>query len=144
MGTFKLTGVLRARQAQEDVRKAEVVRARGASAAARQRADERRGALRDSDLPANGTGRAVVAAIAARQALAAGLAAAHRGIDDADLEVAESTDRLADAAKNRRVVERLGERHAAAAKAKHASAEQRALDEIAINGATRGERSTHT
>ncbi|GGK18138.1 hypothetical protein GCM10010124_08440 [Pilimelia terevasa] len=140
MGTFKLSAVLRARQAQEDVRKAEVVRARGASRAARERADERKELLRGSEALVGGTGRAVVAAIAARQALAAGLAAAHRGVEEADLEIAESTDRLADAAKNRRIVERLGERHAAAAKSKHASAEQRALDEIAITGATRGDR----
>lgn len=140
MGTFKLSAVLRARQAQEDVRKAEVVRARGASTAARRRADERRAALGDSSLPAGGTGRAVVAAIAARQALAAGLAAAHHHIAEADLELAESTDRLADAAKNRRVVERLGERHADAVKARHAAVEQRALDEIALtrrDGGTR-------
>ncbi|GAA2516178.1 flagellar FliJ family protein [Pilimelia columellifera] len=137
MARFRLSTVLRARQAQEDVRKAEVVRARGAARHARRNADERADALRATDASPVGTARAVVAALAARHALAAGLSAAHHAIGEADAHVDAQTADLAEAAKRRRVVERLGERHAAAQKAHAAAVEQRAIDEIAITAAAR-------
>ena len=137
MARFRLATVLRARLAQEDVAKAEVVRARGASRFARGVAREREGALRATDVPTGVAARAVVAALVARQSLAAGLAAAQHDIVRADEHADQRRDDLEEAAKRRRIVEKLGERHAAAQRAKIDAADQRAIDEIAVTAAAR-------
>jgi flagellar export protein FliJ len=135
---FRLSAVLRARQLQEDAAKAEVARARGAARSARQSIGDREAALRDSEEPPNGTGRAVVAAIAARQSLAAGLFAARDGVVAADEVTAGRMAELAEAAKRRRILEKLAERHATLRRAAEQAADQRALDELA---STDGQRS---
>ncbi|HYN93842.1 MAG TPA: flagellar FliJ family protein [Pilimelia sp.] len=134
---FRLAGVLRARQAQEDAVKAEVVLARGAARTARSEARERAETLRTSDAPQRGTAQAIVASLAARQALAADLAVARAGVGTADIKVDARLADLAEAAKRRRVVEKLGERHIAQLRAKDAAVEQQALDEIAVTAAAR-------
>jgi flagellar protein FliJ len=140
MGTrFRLASVLRARQAQEDAAKGEVFRAHGRTRAARDLTSRRELALRATAAPTGGPGRAVVAAIAARQSLAAGLAAAEHGIRAAEAEAAERVTALAEAAKRRRAVEKLAERHAAARAAREQAAEQAALDEIGTTLALRGD-----
>lgn len=134
---FRLSAVLRARLAQEDVAEAAVVRARGAGRSARAVTTSREVALRATDAPPPGTATAVVAALAARRALAADLAAARHQERVAETEVDARMADLAEAAKRRRVVERLAERHAAERRAREAAAEQRDLDEIAITAAAR-------
>ena len=137
MARFKLGAVLRARQVQEDVAKADVVRARGAARDARRTAQQREGVLLSTNLPTGVTARAVVAAVAARHALAADLAAARHGVAIADVRTDERLADLAEAAKRRRIVEKLGERHAAQQRASAEAADQRAIDEIAVTAASR-------
>lgn len=137
MARFRLATVLRARQAQEDVAKADVVRARSNARSARQRVHERHGALRGTDVPTGVPGRAIVAALAARRSLAADLAAAMADADDAEVYIDARLADLAEAAKRRRIVEKLGERHAATQRTLAAAADQRAIDEIAVTAATR-------
>lgn len=137
MARFRLASVLRARLALEDMAQAEVVRARGAGRAARTAAARRENVLRESTLPTDASGRAVVAALVARQSLAAGLAAARQDVVVADEDTDARLAELAEAAKRRRIVERLAERHAAVQRARMDAADQRALDEIATSAATR-------
>ena len=136
---FRLSSLLRARLAQEDAAKAEVARARGAVRAAGRTVADARTALQASDLPSGGTGLAVVAAIAARHSLAAGLAAARQGVVSAEEQADERVAELAEAAKRRRAVEKLAERHAAARKFAEQAADQRVVDELAITAASRRE-----
>jgi flagellar export protein FliJ len=131
MTRFRLAAVLRARLAQEDVARAETVRARGAARAARRTADDQEAVLEATDLPSGAPARAVVAALAARHSLAADLAATRHDITVADAHTDTRLSDLAEAAKRRRIVERLGERHAATDRARDAAAQQRAIDEIA-------------
>ena len=129
---FRLGPVLRARQAQEDMSRSAVIQARveaqSAAALVKRRALELTGA----DAPNEGTARAMVASIVARQSLAAGLFAASRLAVDADGEIADRQAELAEAAKRRRAVELLAERHAAAVKAHELAVDQREIDELAV------------
>jgi hypothetical protein len=126
----KLSTLLRARQAQEDVAKGLAFRARTASHDARHSAGARVAALHASSPPADGTGRAVVAAIAARQALAAAAAAARDAALAAEQRAAVTIADLAEAARHRRAAERLVERVAAAQLREDRLTDQRAVDEI--------------
>lgn len=137
MTRFRLAAVLRARLAQEDVAQAAVVRARGAGQTARTATTSREAALLATDAPPAGTAMAVVAALAARRSLAADLAAARHGEIVAEVRVDARLADLAEAAKRRRVVEKLAERHAAERRAREGAAEQRALDEVAVTAAAR-------
>jgi flagellar protein FliJ len=128
---FRLSSLLRARQAQEDVAKSAVSRARAAKEAARDAAAAGEVALHSTSLPPAGTAHAVVAALAAQRAMAAGLAAAQQVVLDLERHHAERLDGLAVAATRRRAVERLAERHAEDVQRADLAAEQRALDEIA-------------
>jgi flagellar biosynthesis chaperone FliJ len=131
---FKLSALLRARQAQEDMAKGAVSRSRSARDAAYGVAASREVALSGSTTPARASGRAVVAAIAAQRALAAGLAAARQAVLDAERHHAERMEELAAAARRRRGVERLAERHAAEELRLAQAADQRLIDEIASRG----------
>lgn len=137
MPRFRLATVLRARQAQEDVAKSEVVHARSAARTARRRVAEREGALRGTDVPTGVPGRAIVAALAARRALASDLAAASHGVEIAEVHIDSRLADLAEAAKRRRIVEKLGERHAADQRTRATAADQRVTDEIAVTAAIR-------
>jgi flagellar export protein FliJ len=137
MPIFRLAAVLRARRAQEDVAKAEVARARGDARAASDTTADRDLALRATDLPTGVSARAVTAALAARRSLAEGLAAARHGETLTKAQVDARMAALVEAAKRRRVVEKLAERHAAQWRASEEAAEQAALDEIAVTAAAR-------
>jgi hypothetical protein len=93
--------------------------------------------LAGADAPNEGTARAMVASMVARQSLAAGLFAANRMVDDAQEVVDEAAARLAVAAKARRAVELLAERHAEAVKAHDLASDQRNLDELAVTAKAR-------
>jgi flagellar protein FliJ len=128
---FRLSSLLRARQVQEDVAKSAVSRASTAKETARRAAAAGEAALRATSPPPAGTANAVVAAIAAQRAMAAGLAAAWQVAQASDEHHAERLDELAVAATRRRAVERLAERHAEDVQRADLAAEQRAIDEIA-------------
>ncbi len=83
-GRFRLGAVLRARLAQEDVAKTEVVRARRNAAEAAEAVQRQGHRLRSRGTPEDGPGRAVAAALSARQALAAALSAAEELAGQAD------------------------------------------------------------
>jgi flagellar export protein FliJ len=132
MPRFRLGAVLRARLAQEDMARAEVARARGAGRTARQATAAREKSLTATDAPTGGTGLAVVAALAARRALAEDLIAARHRETVAEAQVDARLADLAEAASRRRIVERLAERNAAQRRAEEEAADQRAIDEIAV------------
>ncbi len=135
---FRLSGVLRARQAQEDAARSEMVRARRAAAEAADAAVARGEVLANHQTPTEDTARAVVAALTARQAMAASLAAARQLQALADQQVADRAEELTEAAKRRRTVEKLVERHAEQRRQREAKSDQSALDEL---GTTSGQRS---
>lgn len=134
---FRLTSVFRARQAQEDAAKAEVVRARTRTRAATKLARLYENELGETTMPAEGVAQAILASLAARRSLAAGLHTARQAVADAERHTAEKMAELAEAAKRRRAVELLAERHEEQVKREAQAADQRAVDELAVTGAQR-------
>ncbi len=135
---FRLSGVLRARQAQEDAARSEMVRARRAAADAADAALARGEVLANHQTPTEDTARAVVAALTARQAMAASLSAARQLQALAEQQVADRADELTEAAKRRRTVEKLVERHAEQRRQREQKSDQTVLDEL---GTTSNQRS---
>ena len=129
---FRLGPVLRARKAQEDAARGEVIQSRREILEAQQLVKRRQLELAGADAPTEGTARAMVASMVARQSLAAGLSGAHRMVADAEEITREKTAQLADAAKRRRVVEMLAERHAETVRRHDLAADQAAIDELAV------------
>lgn len=134
---FRLDAVLRARQAQEDAAKAEVVRVRRAARRAADLAERRESALQESEAPTEGVARAVAAMLAARQALAADLSMARQLLTKTEREIEALVRDLAEKAKARRVVEKLVERQVAEERRLAEAAEQRTLDELAATAPQR-------
>jgi len=128
---FRLAAVLRAWQAQEDVAKGRVVRARREAAEASARARGRQGDLAARGVPTEGTARAVVAALSARQSLGAALTAALKVAQEAQEQTGVRVEELTTAAQRRRGVEKLADRHAAEERHRHLRADQHANDELA-------------
>jgi len=128
---FRLASVLRARQAQEDAARGEVLRARRGAAQAADAAETRDRNLAGHQMPSEDNARAVVAALTARGAMAASLAAARQLHAAADAHVADRSGELTEAAKRRRTVEKLAERHAEQRRRRDQHADQSALDELA-------------
>ncbi|WP_430780649.1 cell envelope biogenesis protein TolA [Actinoplanes sp. G11-F43] len=140
---FRLAPVLRARKAQEDAAKGAVIQSRAEIREAEALLKRRQLDLMGADAPTEGTARAMVAAIAARQSMAAGVFSAQRMVNDAEEVERERMAALSDAAKRRRAVEMMAERHAATVKAHDLKSGQAALDELAVTAkarnASRGE-----
>jgi flagellar export protein FliJ len=130
MTRFRLSTVLRVRKAQEDAAKAAVARARAEVevAAVRVRGYERD--LDESGPPTASTATAFAAAMSARQGLASALYAAIGAASQADETVQEHVETLVDAAVQRRTIEKLEERHAAARRHAGAATAQRAVDDL--------------
>ncbi len=150
---FRLGPVLRARQAQEDLSRSAVIQARVEAQSAAALAKRRSLELAGADAPNEGTARAMVASMVARQSLAAGLFAASRLVVEAEEQIGERQADLAEAAKRRRAVELLAERHADAVRRHELAVDQREIDELAVTmkarSAARGvdavnERRAHT
>jgi len=137
MSRFRLASVFRARQAQEDVAKAEVVRAHGQTRAATRLARQFADRLDESTVPEEGVARAILASMAARRSLAAGLATAHRAVAAAEANAAAKLAELAEAAKRRKAVEMLAERYEEDLKREALAADQRVIDELAVTGGQR-------
>ena len=134
---FRLGPVLRARQAQEDAARGEVIRSRAEIREAQQLVKRRQLDLAGADAPTEGTARAMVASMVARQSLAAGLSGAHRMVADAEELTQEKIAQLADAAKRRRAVEMMAERHAETVRRQDLARDQAELDELAVTSKAR-------
>ena len=129
---FRLGPVLRARKAQEDAARGAVIQSRADIRAAHQLVKRRQLELAGADAPTEGTARAMVASLVARQSLAAGLSGAHRMVADAEEIEREKMAALADAAKRRRAVEMMAERHAETVRRKDLATDQASIDELAV------------
>ena len=134
---FRLAPVLRARKAQEDAARAAVIQSRAEIRAAQQLVKRRQLDLTGADAPTEGTARAMVASMVARQSLAAGLTGAHRLVADAREMEREKVAALADAAKRRRAVEMMAERHTEAVRRHDLASDQANLDELAVTSKAR-------
>ena len=134
---FRLAGVLRARQAQEDAARGEVLRARRGAAQAAEAVEVRDRTLATHQVPDEDTARALVAALTARQAMAASLSAARQLHLLAEQHATGRTEELTEAARRRRTVEKLAERHAEQRRQREQHAEQSALDELGTTMAQR-------
>lgn len=135
---FRLATVLRARKAKEDAVRGEVLAARAALREAELATEERSETLRGRHLPNADLARSYVAAISARQALAAELFAANRVAAAAKEAVAERLRDYTSASQARRAVEKLAERHAAEQAAAELAANQVLVDELATSRRSRG------
>jgi flagellar FliJ protein len=129
---FRLGPVLRARKAQEDAARGAVNQSRAEIRDAQALVKRRSLDLVGSEAPNEGTARAMVASIVARQSLAGALISAQRMVDDAEQVERERIAVLADAAKRRRAVELMAERHADLVRANDLRKDQAALDELAL------------
>jgi flagellar biosynthesis chaperone FliJ len=136
---FRLAPVLRARKAQEDAARGAVNQSRADVRDAEALVKRRRLDLVGAEAPTEGTARSMVASLVARQSLAAGLFSAHRMVSDAEEVERERIAVLADAAKRRRAVEMMAERHAEMVRANDLRKDQAALDEISLSTKARSE-----
>ncbi len=134
---FRLGPVLRARKAQEDVARGAVVQSRAEVRDAAAMVKRRQLELVGADAPTEGTARAMVASMVARQSLAATLSGAHQLVADAEEQTRERVAELADAAKRRRAVEAMAERHAEAVRLHDLAVDQANLDELAVTAKQR-------
>jgi flagellar FliJ protein len=134
---FRLAPVLRARKAQEDAARGAVIQSRAEIREAEAMVKRRKLDLVGADAPSEGSARAMVAALVARQSLAAGLFDAQRMVTSAEQIEQEKLAALADAAKRRRAVELMAERHAATVKAHDLRTDQASLDELAVTAKAR-------
>ncbi|MEU7903109.1 hypothetical protein [Actinoplanes sp. NPDC049118] len=134
---FRLGPVLRARKAQEDAARGAVLQSRQEILHAQALVKRRQLELAGADAPTEGTARAMVASMVARQSMAAVLSGAHRLVTDAEELALEKQAVLADAAKRRRAVESMAERHAEAVRSHDLRTEQNTLDEMAVTSKAR-------
>jgi flagellar FliJ protein len=134
---FRLGPVLRARKAQEDAARGAVIQSRAEIREAQQLLKRRQLDLAGANAPTEGTARAMVASMVARQSLAASLSGAHEMLTDAEELTREKVAELADAAKRRRAVELLAERHAETVHRHDLAANQASLDELTVTAKAR-------
>lgn len=134
---FRLSPVLRARKAQEDVARGVLNQSRSEIRDAQALVKRRSLDLVGAEAPSEGSAKAMVASLVARQSLAAGLMDAQRMVEDAETLERERMAVLADAAKRRRAVELMAERHAELVKAHDLRKDQASLDELSTTSKAR-------
>lgn len=134
---FRLSPVLRARKAQEDAAKGAVIQSRAQIREAQDLVRRKQLDLVGAEAPTEGSARAMVASLVARQSLAGALMSAHRMVSDAEEVERERMAVLADAAKRRRAVEMMAERHAEMVRANDLRKDQANLDELAMTSKAR-------
>jgi flagellar export protein FliJ len=134
---FRLAPVLRARKAQEDGARGAVNASRAEIRDAQALVKRRALDLTGADAPTEGTARAMVASMVARQSLAASLSGAHQLVADAEELTREKIAELADAAKRRRAVEMMAERHAETVRRHDLKTDQADIDELAVTSKAR-------
>ncbi|MCY1144783.1 cell envelope biogenesis protein TolA [Actinoplanes sp. Pm04-4] len=124
--------MLRARKAQEDAAKGAVIQSRAEIRDAQALVRRKQLDLVGSEAPTEGTARAMVASLVARQSLAGALMSAQKMVTEAEEVERERMAVLADAAKRRRAVEMMAERHAEMVRANDLRKDQANLDELAM------------
>ncbi|MCO8272604.1 cell envelope biogenesis protein TolA [Actinoplanes sp. TRM 88003] len=124
--------MLRARKAQEDAAKGAVIQSRAEIRDAQALVRRKQLDLVGAEAPTEGTARAMVASLVARQSLAGALMSAHKMVTEAEEVERERMAVLADAAKRRRAVEMMAERHAEMVRANDLRKDQANLDELAM------------
>lgn len=134
---FRLQPVLRARKAQEDAARGAVNASRAEVRDAQALVKRRQLQLVGAEAPSEGTARAMVASLVARQSLAACLFDAQRMVTDAEEVERERLAVLADAAKRRRAVEMMAERHAELVRTHDLRVDQASLDELSTTSKAR-------
>ena len=134
---FRLSPVLRARKAQEDAAKGAVIQSRADIREAQALVRRKQLDLVGAEAPTEATARAMVASLVARQSLAGALMSAHRMVEEAEEVERERMAVLADAAKRRRAVEMMAERHAEMVRANDLREDQANLDELAMTSKAR-------
>ena len=134
---FRLGPVLRARKAQEDAAKGAVIQSRQEIRNAQALVKRRQLDLAGAEAPTEGTARAMVASMVARQSMAATLSGAHRMVADAEELTRERLAELGDAAKRHRAVESMAERHAETVRVHDLRTDQLNIDEIAVTSKAR-------
>jgi flagellar export protein FliJ len=136
---FGLGPVLRARKAREDAARSAVNLSRNEVREAQALVKRKSLDLVGAQAPTEGTARAMVASMVARQSLAATLSSAKRMVTDAEEVERERTAILVDAAKRRRAVELMAERHAEAVRTHDLRVDQADLDELAVTSKARNQ-----
>ncbi|MGK5679440.1 cell envelope biogenesis protein TolA [Actinoplanes sp. URMC 104] len=134
---FRLSPVLRARKAQEDAAKGAVIQSRAEIRDAQALVRRKQLDLVGAEAPTEGSARAMVASLVARQSLAGALMSAQRMVEDAEQVERDRMAVLADAAKRRRAVEMMAERHAEMVRANDLRRDQANLDELAMTSKAR-------
>lgn len=129
MAGFRLGAVLRARKAQEDTAKAAVLRARTQAGLAAARVGGFERDLDGRDAPHESAAVSFAATMSARNALASALADALGMAGMAEDVVRETSADLTRAAIQRRIIEKLEERHAAARRRTGETADAKAVDD---------------
>jgi flagellar export protein FliJ len=109
---FRFAGLLRARVAQETVAKAAVARSRFAASTALAEVHRQSASLDEAEKIHPGNAHALAGAIAGRQAMAAALSGAMTAARSADGVVAETMADFTVAARQRKAMDKLAERHA--------------------------------
>jgi flagellar FliJ protein len=130
MSLFKFGGVLRARVAQENAAKAEVARSRFTANEAHDEVHRQSATLDEAEKADYSTANALAVAMATRQAMAAELSFAMGRADEADAVVADRQADLAAAARQRKAMEKLAERHAITRRHKADAAERAEVDDL--------------
>ena len=130
MALFKFAGVLRARVAQENAAKAEVARSRVAASAAMAEVHRQSATLDEAEKAGYSTANALAVALATRQAMAAELSFAQGEADEADVIVENRKADLAAAARQRKAMEKLAERHSATRRHRADIAERAEVDDL--------------
>ena len=130
MKRFRFAGLLRARVAQESVAKAAVARSRFAASTAHAEVHRQAASLDAAEKVHISTAHALAGAIAGRQAMAAVLSGAVTAAQSADGVVAEMMTDFTVAARQRKAMDKLAERHAQARKREADEAERAEHDDL--------------
>jgi flagellar export protein FliJ len=134
---FRLASVLRARNAQENLARGAVLRARQEAEEAADRVRRMDAAIGAQPRPKSAHATAFAATLWARQAMAADLSAAIAIAGQLNAQVDERAVELTDAATRRRTVEKLAERHAEALRYAEEEAAELEADDLTTSR-TRG------
>jgi flagellar protein FliJ len=127
---FRLAGLLRARVAQETVAKAAVARSRFAANTALVEVHRQAASLNAAEQIHLSTAHALASALVSRQAMAASLSASVNNSHAADAVVVETMTELGAAARQRKAMDKLAERHAQIRQRAADAAERAALDDL--------------
>lgn len=134
---FRLAGVLRAREVQEQVARGALAQANREVSSAHTEVTRRTQLLAAQPAPTSGPSPQFLAALTARRGLADQIAAAAHELAVVEREAAGRTQEWTAAAVRRRALEHLADRHAAAVRAADERAAQREIDDLATTASAR-------